>query len=208
MLIAGNLHAAERGRYGTFDPAQESSAPGPRGLAAVAYADRRACEQREGTTMFESPQEQVPDNKVGIWIGVAIVAVIAAGFFIYVSRKPSTSSPSAAVSTASMGGTTAPGADPVKDLRVVSVTMDKDPSGTTAQWLVDLKNESPVYTYSNIQYQTTYIGANETVLLVNHGKLNLTLNPGDDQSTQFRDALYPDGTSVYKIIVTGATASK
>jgi hypothetical protein len=157
--------------------------------------------------MFESPQEQVPDSKVGIWIGVAIVAVIAGAFFFYVSRK-STGNSAQTVAAASSAGTAVGPSDAAKDLRVISVTMDKDASGTTAQWLVDIKNESPVYTYSNIAYQTTYIGADNSVLLVNHGKLNLTLNPGDDQSTQFRDALYPDGTAIYKINITGASASK
>lgn len=159
--------------------------------------------------MFESPQEQVPDSKVGIWIGVAIVAVIAIALFVYVSRKPARNAPAGAVSTASMGGASSvPGADPAKDLRFVTVKMAKDYTGTTAQWLVDLKNDSPTYTYSNIAYQTTYIGANDNVLLVNHGKMNLTLGPGEDQSTQFRDALYPDGTSIYRIIVTGASSSR
>ncbi|MGH9716887.1 MAG: hypothetical protein ACRD4R_09210 [Candidatus Acidiferrales bacterium] len=159
--------------------------------------------------MFETPQEQVPDSKVGIWIGAAIVAVIAIALLVYVSRKPTKDSPGGAVSTASMASATSvPGADPAKDLRVVSVTMDKDYTGTTAQWLVDLKNDSPTFTYSNIAYQTTYIGANDSVLLVNHGKMNLTLAPGDDQSTQFRDALYPDGTSIYKLNITGASSSR
>jgi hypothetical protein len=162
--------------------------------------------------MFESPQEQVPDSKVGIWIGVAIVAIIAIALYFYVNKRPAKSSPGSAVSAASMGGgaagANAPGADPTRDLRVVSVTMEKDYTGTTAQWLVDLKNDSPTYTYSNIAYETTYIGANDNVLLVNHGKINLTLAPGDDQSTQFRDALYPDGTSIYKLKVTGASSSR
>lgn len=157
--------------------------------------------------MFESPQEQVPDSKVGVWIGVAIVAAIAVGLYFYVSKRPSASSP-ASVSAASVGGKSAPGADPAKDLRVVSVTMQKDPSGTTAQWLVDIKNDSPVYTYSNIAYETTYLGAGENVLTVNHGTLNLTIQPGEDQSTQFRDVLYPDGTQVYRLKVTGASSSQ
>ncbi len=155
--------------------------------------------------MFESPQEQVPDNKVGVWIGVAIVVVIAVGLFYYVSRKPKSTAP---VSTASMGGAGAPGADPTKDLRVVSVTMQKDDSGTTAEWLVDIKNDSPTYTYSNIGYETTYLGASQNVLSVNHGTINLTIPPGEDQSTQFRDVLYPDGTSIYRLKVTGASSSQ
>lgn len=160
--------------------------------------------------MFESPQEQVPDNKVGVWIGVAIVVIIAVAFFVYVSRKPG--SATSAVSTASMGSAatngSVAGANASKDLRVVSVTMQKDYTGTTAQWLVDIKNDSQTYTYSNIGYETTYIGAAGNVILVNHGKINLSLGPGEDQNTQFRDALYPDGTSIYRIKLTGASASQ
>jgi hypothetical protein len=161
--------------------------------------------------MFEAPEQQVPDSKLGIWIGVAVVAIIAAGLFWYVSRKPSANASSSAVSTASMGGaasTSAPGADPAKDLRVVSVTMQKDPSGTTAQWLVDIKNDSRVYTYSNIGYETTYLGASQNVLTVNHGTMNVTIQPGEDQSTQFNDVLYPDGTSIYRLKVTSANSSQ
>ncbi len=158
--------------------------------------------------MFESPQEQVPDSKVGVWIGVAIVVVIAVALFFYVSRKPKSSGPGAVVSTASMGGAAAPGANPTKDLRVVSVTMQKDGTGTTAEWLVDIKNDSPTYTYSNIGYETTYIGASENVLAVNHGNINLTIPPGQDQSTQFNDVLYPAGTSIYRLKVTGASSSQ
>lgn len=162
--------------------------------------------------MFEAPEQQVPDSKVGIWIGVAIVAVIAGGFFWYVSRKPTANAPSGVVSTASMGGgganAAAGAADPAKDLRVVSVTMQKDGTGTTAQWLVDIKNDSRVFTYSNIGYETTYIGANNSVLAKNHGNINLTIQPGEDQSTQFNDVLYPEGTSVYRLKVTGANSSQ
>jgi hypothetical protein len=159
--------------------------------------------------MFESPQEQVPDNKVGIWIGVAVVVVIAAALFYYVSRKPSSATSAASTSgTTTAASSTAPGADPTKDLRVVSVQMQKDYTGTTAQWLVDIRNDSQTYTYSNIGYETTYIGAAGNVLLVNHGKINVTLGPGEDQNTQFRDALYPDGTSVYRIKLTGANSSE
>jgi hypothetical protein len=159
--------------------------------------------------MFETPQEQVPDSKVGIWIGVAIVAVVAIAFFVYVSRKPTKGAPDGAVSAASMGGASSvAGADPKTDLHFVDMKMQKDYTGTTAQWLVDLRNDSRTYTYSNITYETMYIDASNNVLLVNHGKLNMTLAPGDDQSTQFRDALYPPGTSIYKINITGATSSK
>ena len=54
----------------------------------------------------------------------------------------------------------------------------------------------------------TYIGAENRVLLVNQGKIPITIGPGDDQSAQFRDTLYPSGTIWFKIRVMGATAAK
>lgn len=158
--------------------------------------------------MFEAPEQQVPRSKAGLWVGVAIIVAVAIGAFVYVNSGggKKASVPSAAATTAPAAA--AGPADPVKDLRIVSASMDKDYTGTTAQWLVDVRNESAAYTYSNIAYETTYAGADNSILLTNHGTIKLTLGPGEDQSTQFRDALYPAGTSWYRIRITGATSSK
>jgi len=155
------------------------------------------------TTMFESPlKKEQEGSKLGLWIGIGIVVVLAVVALFYVTSKRSTKGPAPVATLTNVKG------DPVHDLRVVSAKMDKDFSGTTAMWSVDIKNSSSALTYSNIAYETTYIGAENRVLLVNQGKIPITIGPGDDQSTQFRDTLYPTGTIWFKIRVTDATAGK
>ncbi len=161
--------------------------------------------------MFEEQKQKEPRSKAGILVGVGIIVIVGVALYFYVNSKGSTGANTTTATAASAGSasTAAVGsADPVKDLHIVSATMDKDYTGTTAQWLVDVRNISQVYTYSNISYETTYYGAGNSVLLVNKGKMNLTISPGDEQNTQFRDALYPQGVSLYKVVVTGATATK
>ena len=157
--------------------------------------------------MFESPVEKQPSSNKGVWIGVAIVAVlVVVGGGLYLQfgggGKASTETAPARVAPA-------PGqkADPVRDLRVVSTKMDKDPTGTTALWLVELKNQSQVYTYSQISYETTYARADNSILAQNRGTVTVTIAPGEDQNAQIRDVLYPSGTAWYRFRVLDATAS-
>jgi len=90
----------------------------------------------------------------------------------------------------------------------VSAKMDKDSSGAT-MWSVELRNLSQVYAYSTIGYETDYIGADNSVIASNHGTIpSLALDPGESQSTQFRDTLFPTGTVWFKFKVTGASAAK
>ena len=98
-------------------------------------------------------------------------------------------------------------ADPIHDLKIVRVTMSKDPTGTTAVWLVTLQNKSNAYTYSNIRYETNYIGANDKPILVNQGSIAESYTPGDEHNSQIRDTLYPNGTAWYKFKIVDAKAS-
>lgn len=164
---------------------------------------RRSKSEIPITTMFESPLKQEQQgSKTGLWIGIGLVVVLAVVALIYVTSKRSAKGPAPVATLTNVKG------DPVHDLRVVSAKMDKDFSGTTAMWSVDIKNSSAGLTYSNIAYETTYIGAENRVLLVNQGKIPITIAPGDDQSSQFRDTLYPTGTIWFKIKITDATAAK
>src|SRR5260370_19897212 len=95
--------------------------------------------------------------------------------------------------------------DAVHDLKILSARMEKDRTGTTADWLVDIDNKSKTYTYSSIQYETTYVGPDNAALLVNKGTIPFNLAPGQEQNTQIRDVLYPAGTAWYKFRITGAT---
>ena len=157
--------------------------------------------------MFEPPETKQKSSGAGMWIGVGIIVVVCVAAFLYVnSRGPRNSTGPASNTAAAAAPAGKP--DPVQDLRIVSVKMDKDTTGNIALWSVDLRNLSSAYTYSNIGYQTTYIGGDNSVLLQNQGKINLSLDPGEEETTQFRDALYPSGTAIYKFNVTDASAQR
>ncbi len=157
--------------------------------------------------MFEAQTKETSGGS-GLLIGICIVVVLAVvGTLAYLNKgsaKGSEGSASAATSSAPTGLK----GNPVKDLHIVSATMDKDYTGTTAVWSVDIKNTSSAYTYSNIGYQTNYFGSDNSVLVQNKGNISLSLAPGDEQSTQFRDVLYPGNTAWYRFTVVGADTSK
>jgi hypothetical protein len=140
-------------------------------------------------------------------IAICIVVVLAVVGTLAYLNKGSAKSSEASGSAAAAGAKPAKG-DPVKDLHIVSATMDKDYTGNLAVWSVELKNESKVYTYNNIAYQTNYFGSDNSVLVQNKGNISLSLGPGDEQSTQFRDVLYPGNTAWYRFTVVGADASQ
>jgi hypothetical protein len=137
---------------------------------------------------------------------VVVLAIV--GALIYLNSKSALkSSPATAAKTT---GTPVPAgkADPVSDLRILSTKMDKDYTGTTAMWLVDVKNGSPTYTYSHIKYETTYGGAGDSIVGQNQGEIPITIGPGEERSAQFRDALYPTGTAWFRLKITGAAATQ
>jgi hypothetical protein len=154
--------------------------------------------------MFEA-QQQEKSGKLGMWIGFLVILVVVAALAWYVmgnkgGAKSDTANPAASAPAAT--------ADPTHDLRVVTVKMDKDPTGTVAVWSVDLRNLSRTFGYKDIAYQTTYLGADDSPITQNTGKITLSLDPGDEQTTQFRDLLYPTGTARYTFKITGASTTK
>jgi hypothetical protein len=156
--------------------------------------------------MFEA-QTKEKSGGSGMLIAICIVVVLAVVGTLAYLNKGSAKSSEASGSAAAAGAKPAKG-DPVKDLHIVSATMDKDYTGNLAVWSVELKNESKVYTYNNIGYQTNYFGSDNSVLVQNKGNISLSLGPGDEQSTQFRDVLYPGNTAWYRFTVVGADASQ
>jgi uncharacterized protein (UPF0333 family) len=158
--------------------------------------------------MFELQQQKENSGNLGMWIGVGVILVVVAALAYYVLGSKGSSKSSSAASAASASSASVASADASKDLRVVSVKMDKDITGNIAVWSVDLRNLSHTYTYKNITYQTTYLAADNSVLAQNTGTINLSLDPGDEQTTEFRDLLYPSGTALFKFNVTGASASQ
>jgi hypothetical protein len=157
--------------------------------------------------MFEAAQEQKQSrfNRTLMAIFVLIAAAVMGGV-LYTTSK-SGSKPAAPVTAAAAAPTAAGKADPVHDLKILNARMEKDRTGTTAVWLVDIDNKSKTYTYSSIQYETTYVGPDNAALLVNKGTIPFNLAPGEERNTQIRDVLYPAGTAWYKFRITGATPS-
>ena len=152
--------------------------------------------------MFEQPLELEPQSKKGIWIAVALVIVLAGATVFLVRSKGGASK--AVPAQAKPAVATNQKADPVHDLQIVSAQMQKDSSGTVAQWVVDIRNISPVYTYSAISYQTTYAGADNRILSQNTGVVPITIGPNGEQTAQFSDVQYPAGTSWYRFQVVNA----
>lgn len=152
--------------------------------------------------MFETPEEVKPKASMGLWLGIAFVAVlVAVGGFFFMKSKGTT--------TRQLAGPVAikGNADPVHDLKIQRATMNKDRSGTMAVWLVTIENKSSSYSYSKIEYETTYVGADNKAVLVNKGTLPGSLEPGEQKSSEINDAFYPAGTAWYKIRITNATAA-
>jgi hypothetical protein len=152
--------------------------------------------------MFEVPVDEQESKSKYERIGISIlVLLVIAGVAFYFIPKQSAKQPApvAAVPTAP--------ADPIHDLKIIRVTMNKDPMGATAVWLVTLQNKSSAYTYSNIRYETNYIGPDDKSILVNQGSIPESFSPGDEHNSQIRDTLYPNGTAWYKFKVVDAKAS-
>jgi hypothetical protein len=161
----------------------------------------------EEAAMFEVAQEQKQSSSSRMLVTIfVVVAAAAVGVVLYTMSK--SGNKSAAPVTAAVAAPAVAGkADPVHDLKVLSARMEKDRTGTTAVWLVDIDNKSKAYTYSKIEYETTYVGPNNAALLVNKGTIPFNLAPGEEQNAQIRDVLYPAGTSWYKFRITGATST-
>ncbi len=154
--------------------------------------------------MFEPVQDQKQTSTNWFWIGIALVVALAvAGIFFYKmsSRTAKGPAPAATPAAAPAKGN----ADPVHDLKILSVKMDKDRTGVTAVWSVTIENRSTVYAYSDIRYETSYMGADNKPIVVNQGAISTTIGPREQKNPEFRDALYPTGTAWYNFRITGAT---
>lgn len=153
--------------------------------------------------MFEVPVDK-QEAKLGyerIGISVLVLLVIAGAVFYLLAKR------SAKQQLAPVAAAPAAPADPIHDLKIVRVTMNKDPMGATAVWLVTLQNKSGAYTYSNIHYETSYIGPNDKPILVNQGSITDSFGPGDEHNSQIRDTLYPNGTAWYKFKIVDAKST-
>jgi hypothetical protein len=155
--------------------------------------------------MFEVPIDK-QESKLRyehIGISVLVLLVVAGAAYYFMSKRASQQPAAAAPAVAAPSGP----ADPIHDLKIVRATMNKDPMGTTAVWLVTIENKSGAYTYSAIRYETSYIGADNKPIVVNQGTVPGTYAPGEQQNSEIRDTLYPNGTSWYRFKILDAKSS-
>src|SRR5260370_22123508 len=129
---------------------------------------RRVAGREAEVFMFENPEEVKQKEPKGLWIGIIVVVIIVTtGTLFYVKYRGGAQRTTAASAAAQAKGP----ADPVHDLKVLRATMNKDRTGTTAVWLVTIENKPPAYTYSKIQYETSYVGADNNAILINKGTI-------------------------------------
>ena len=151
--------------------------------------------------MFETPEEIKESGSKGLWIGITlVVALLAVGAYFIIRSRGNAEVQATAVRAVVKGN-----ADAVHDLKIQRATMNKDRNGTMAVWLVTIENKSSAYSYSKIEYETTYVGPDNNAILINKGTIPSAVGPGELKNSEINDALYPAGTAWYKIRITGAT---
>jgi DNA-binding cell septation regulator SpoVG len=151
--------------------------------------------------MFEVPKKDEQETKkMRELIGAATLAIILVVVVFYFTSQRGAVGPVASATPAAPCA-----ADPVNDLTVVDAKMDKDRTGTTAVWIVRLRNKSRGCAYASVAFETTYIRADDSVVAVNKGTLPGTIAPGEEKGyPEFRDILFPTGTAWFRFKVTGA----
>jgi hypothetical protein len=154
--------------------------------------------------MFEVPKDEQETKKMRELIGAATLVIILVVVVLYFTSRGGTLGP---MGSATPAAPCAP--DPINDLTVVDAKMDKDRTGTTALWVVRLRNKSSGCVYTSVEYETTYIRADDSVVAVNKGTLPGTIEPGEQKGyPEFRDILFPTGTAWFRFKITGAKVAK
>lgn len=155
--------------------------------------------------MFEEPKEIKESSLNRLFIGIVVIVLLAAvGAYFYVESR---SSANRQASAAAGAKAQLKDADAVRDLKIQRATMDKDRNGAMTVWAVSIENKSHSFSYSKIKYETTYVGADNRVLMVNQGTIAETVGPGEQSTLQTNDPLFPPGTATYRFKITGATAA-
>jgi hypothetical protein len=155
--------------------------------------------------MFEEPKEIKESSLNRLFVGVVVLVLAAGvgGYFFVQSRSGTNKETSAA-----MGAKVQlKDADAVRDLKIQRATMNKDRNEAMTVWAVSVENKSNSFSYSKIKYETTYVGADNSVLMVNQGTIPDTIGPGEQSTLQANDPLFPAGTATYRFKITGATAA-
>jgi hypothetical protein len=162
------------------------------------------CGAERGGVMFEGPKEIKESSLNRLFIGIVVIVLLAAvGAYFYVESRSGANKRAAAEGAKAQ----LKDADAVRDLKIQRATMNKDRNGAMTVWAVSIENKSNSFSYSKIKYETTYVGADNRVLMVNPGTIPDTIGPGEQSTVQANDPLFPPGTATYRFKITGATAA-
>jgi len=158
--------------------------------------------------MFEEleaeEREKQASRKKRIWISAYIIAaVVVVLALVYAISRARAKTPVRVQSPAPAAKTAPP--DPLHDLKVVHAAMGKDVSGVRVMWSVQLRNKSTVYTYTDIEYEASFIGIDGRILGVNRDTIKDSIGPGEEKRLrQFIDGFYDARASTFQFVLTGA----
>ena len=161
--------------------------------------------------MFEELEEEEKEKKQSrkkrLWIGACIVAaLVVVGALVYVISGPRAKTSVRVQPPIPAGQTVA--ADALRDLKLVRAVMGKDVSGLRVLWSVQLRNRSAVYTYSDIQYEASYMNVQGKLLSVVRDTIKDSIGPGEQKTIPpFVDGVYDARASTFQFLIQGAKAT-
>lgn len=139
---------------------------------------------------------------------ILVVAILVIGAIVYVATKGHTKPAQPVQPVQSAAGPKQTTPDAVKDLKIISAVMGKDPTGIRVMWSVQIRNKSAVYTYSDIQYEARFVKPDGTVTAASRDTINITFAPGEEKKIPpFMDGLYDARAAAFQFVLLGAKSS-
>jgi len=167
---------------------------------------------REGIMFEEFEAEEKGQaqerNKLLKMTAIIVAALAVVGAIIYISTRGHASSAAQPAQHVAATPTGQAAANPVKDLKIIKAVMGRDPSGLRVMWSVQLKNQSPAYTYSNIQYQASFIGPDGSTTSSSRDTIKDSIAAGDEKKfPDFIGGVYDANASTYQFVIISADSA-
>lgn len=160
--------------------------------------------------MFEQLEEEEKEKKqerkkvvqMTTYIVAALVVVIVIVYLVS-GRQAKGPQPVKSAAAASK-----PAPDPVHDLHLIHALMGKDPFGIRVRWSVQVRNDSKVYTYKDIQYDAYFLAQDGVRLGEEHNTIKDSIGPGEEKKfPEFSGGNYDARASTYQFVIVGATVA-
>jgi hypothetical protein len=101
-----------------------------------------------------------------------------------------------------------PAPNPAMDLHLIHALMGKDPWGIRVRWSIQVRNDSKVYTYRDIQYDAYFLAPDGVRLGEEHNTIKDIIGPGEEKKfPEFSGGNYDARASTYQFVIVGATAA-